>query len=200
MIEKNREYCCNHHNDSIDKENRLENTNQGFYVRTAGADELKQVGELLVNVYSGLDGFPKEAEQPQYYEMLRNVGDLIKTSNAEILVAVSAGGSIAGAVVYFNDMKNYGSGGSATQEKHTCGFRLLAVDQRRRGCGLGKLLSNACIEKGRKDPQIRQVIIHSTKAMKTAWGMYEKIGFERSQDLDFMQGELPVFGFRLKFE
>jgi hypothetical protein len=28
--------------------------------------------------------------------------------------------------------------------------------------------------------------------------MYEKIGFKRAEDLDFMQGELPVFGFRLK--
>jgi hypothetical protein len=27
--------------------------------------------------------------------------------------------------------------------------------------------------------------------------MYENLGFKRSEDLDFMQGELPVFGFRL---
>jgi len=33
--------------------------------------------------------------------------------------------------------------------------------------------------------------------MKIAWQMYEGIGFERSEDLDFMQGNLPVFGFRL---
>jgi hypothetical protein len=41
------------------------------------------------------------------------------------------------------------------------------------------------------------MIIHTTKAMQTAWKMYEDIGFKRSIDLDFMQGELPVFGFRL---
>jgi hypothetical protein len=34
--------------------------------------------------------------------------------------------------------------------------------------------------------------------MQTAWKMYEKMGFVRSLDLDFMQGQLPVFGFRLK--
>jgi hypothetical protein len=34
--------------------------------------------------------------------------------------------------------------------------------------------------------------------MKVAWRMYEALGFERSPDLDFLQGELPVFGFRLK--
>jgi hypothetical protein len=34
-------------------------------------------------------------------------------------------------------------------------------------------------------------------AMQIAWKMYENLGFKRSEDLDFMQGELPVFGFRL---
>jgi hypothetical protein len=33
--------------------------------------------------------------------------------------------------------------------------------------------------------------------MQTAWKMYEGIGFQRSADLDFIQGQLPVFGFRL---
>lgn len=41
------------------------------------------------------------------------------------------------------------------------------------------------------------MIIHSTMAMQTAWKMYEKLGFKRSVDLDFMQGDLPVYGFRL---
>ena len=45
-----------------------------------------------------------------------------------------------------------------------------------------------------------EVIIHTTKAMQTAWKMYEGFGFKRSEDLDFMQGELPVFGFRLQMQ
>jgi hypothetical protein len=32
--------------------------------------------------------------------------------------------------------------------------------------------------------------------MKIAWSMYETLGFERSEDLDFKQAELQVFGFR----
>ena len=54
----------------------------------------------------------------------------------------------------------------------------------------------ACIRLA-KEHQHRQMIIHTTKAMRVAWGMYERLGFRRSQDLDFMQGDLPVFGFRL---
>lgn len=42
------------------------------------------------------------------------------------------------------------------------------------------------------------MVIHTTKSMQLAWGMYERLGFKRALDLDFIQGELPVFGFRLK--
>lgn len=93
-------------------------------------------------------------------------------------------------------MKYYGSGGIATQVQNVSGFRLLAVDAMARGCGIGKLLTNECIRKA-VDNKHSQIIIHSTEAMQIAWKMYENIGFKRSEDLDFMQGELPVFGFRL---
>ena len=169
---------------------------QAYAVRNAMPVEFEEIGKLMVKVYSQLQGFPKESEQPDYYKMLANIGELTTKPGTELLAAVSPSGSIAGAVVYFSDMKYYGSGGTATSEKNACGFRLLAVDPLTRGHGIGKLLTNTCIQKA-KDKKIDQVIIHSTKAMQTAWKMYETLGFKRSGDLDFMQGELPVYGFRL---
>ncbi|MHC2992845.1 acetyltransferase [Pontibacter sp. HJ8] len=169
---------------------------QAYRVRSAKSNEYAAIGKMLVRVYSQLEGFPKETEQPAYYDMLYNIGDLTHTPGTELLVAVTATDNIAGAVVYFNDMQYYGSGGTATEEKNAAGFRLLAVDPFFRGQGIGKLLTNECIRKATKSG-LSQVIIHSTKAMQTAWKMYEKLGFKRSGDLDFMQGELHVFGFRL---
>ena len=150
----------------------------------------------MVRVYSRLEGFPKEAEQPAYYEMLLNIGELSHKPQTELLVAVSRDQKFLGAVVYFSNMEYYGSGGTATKEKNAAGFRLLAVDPSARGLGIGKLLTNECIRRARESG-LSQVIIHSTKAMQTAWKMYEAIGFKRSEDLDFMQQDLPVFGFRL---
>ena len=167
-----------------------------YTVRNATPAEFEQIGKLMVRVYSQLDGFPKESEQPNYYNMLANIGELTNKPEAELLVAVSPGDKIAGAVVYFGDMKHYGSGGTATKEENASGFRLLAVDPSARGNGIGKLLTNKCIKKA-KDKKVYQMIIHTTMAMQTAWKMYENLGFKRSEDLDFMQGELPVFGFRL---
>ncbi|HEU5291546.1 MAG TPA: GNAT family N-acetyltransferase [Cyclobacteriaceae bacterium] len=170
---------------------------QDYIVRNARPEEFLEIGKLMVEVYSQLEGFPKETEQPNYYKMLANVGELTHKPETELLVAVSPQGKIAGAVVYFGDMKFYGSGGTATLEKNAAGFRLLAVSPLARGQGIGKFLTEACIHKA-KDKKVTQMIIHTTKAMQTAWKMYENIGFKRSEDLDFKQGELPVFGFRLE--
>ncbi len=170
---------------------------QQYRIRNANPSEFQEIGNLMVKVYSQLEGFPKESEQPLYYKMLLNIGDFTNKIGTELLVAVSDDNKIFGAVVYFNDMQYYGSGGTATKEKNAAGFRLLAVDPKGRGLGIGKLLTQECINKAKVN-NLSEVIIHSTKAMQTAWKMYEKMGFTRSEDLDFLQGELPVFGFRLK--
>lgn len=70
------------------------------------------------------------------------------------------------------------------------------MDPAARGAGVGKALTGKCIELARNKGQ-SAVILHTTGAMQVAWGMYERLGFVRSADLDFMQGDLPVFGFRL---
>ena len=167
-----------------------------YHVRNARPDEFEEIGNLMVRVYSNLEGFPKPSDQPQYYSLLANVGKLIDKPQVELLAAIGNDDKIAGAVVYFGDMKYYGSGGSATREKDGAGFRLLAVSETVRGQGVGKLLTHECIRRTR-DKGISQVIIHTTKAMQSAWRMYERMGFKRAEDLDFVQGELPVFGFRL---
>jgi DNA-binding MarR family transcriptional regulator/ribosomal protein S18 acetylase RimI-like enzyme len=171
-------------------------TSRQYTVRNASPGEFKTIGALMIKAYANLEGFPNAAEQPGYYQMLANVGELTKKPKTELLVAVSSAGKIAGAVVFFGDMRYYGSGGSATTEHNACGFRLLAVAPSARGKGIGKLLTKACILKGERLKR-RQVIIHTTKAMQLAWKMYERLGFRRSEDLDFMQGTLAVYGFRL---
>ncbi|MGA2082881.1 MAG: GNAT family N-acetyltransferase [Holophaga sp.] len=168
----------------------------GIQVRDALPGEFQALGELLVRVYSALEGFPKPEEQPRYYDMLRNIGQMTQKPCTRLLVAV-AGGTLLGGVVYFSDMTQYGSGGTATRETGASGFRLLGVDPAARGKGAGRALMEACIAQAREDGNA-QVIIHSTKAMAVAWRMYEARGFQRSTDLDFMQEKLQVYGFRLK--
>lgn len=170
-----------------------------FEIRNAWPKEFEKIGMLLVEVYSQLQGFPTTLEQPEYYQMLQNVGSFTQKESVELIVAVSEENKVVGAVVYFSDLNDYGSGGAITQIKNASGFRLLAVDPKVRGKGIGKMLSKACIHRAKALDQ-RQLFIHSTESMKIAWGMYERLGFQRCPDIDFIQGALPVFGFKLELE
>ena len=69
-------------------------------VRCANPGEFPAIGQLMVAVYSRLDGFPDPTEQPEYYRMLASVGGLTKRPQTELLVAVSPEGDLFGAVVY----------------------------------------------------------------------------------------------------
>ena len=170
--------------------------NTSLEIREIQKHEYKVLGQLMVEVYSQLDGFPNPDDQPDYYEFLTNIGTLTEQESTEVLVALSAG-VIVGGVVYFSDMAMYGSGGAATKVQNASGIRLLGVDPQARGAGVGKALTHACIQKARSFGHV-EVVLHTTMAMQTAWGLYVKLGFERSPDLDFHQEELLVFGFRLK--
>lgn len=152
----------------------------------------------MVDVYSKLEGFPTPEEQPHYYEMLSNIGSLNEKSHTHVLVAITPEGNLVGGVVYFSDMSQYGSGGTARAEKNASGIRLLGVDPKYRRSGIGKALTQACVQMALKRGH-SQVILHTTEAMQVAWKLYQKLGFKRSKDLDFMQEKLPVFGFRLIF-
>ena len=87
--------------------------NTSLEIREIQKHEYKVLGQLMVEVYSQLDGFPNPDDQPDYYEFLTNIGTLTEQESTEVLVALSAG-VIVGGVVYFSDMAMYGSGGIAT--------------------------------------------------------------------------------------
>ncbi|MDT7830741.1 GNAT family N-acetyltransferase [Flavobacteriaceae bacterium S356] len=168
-----------------------------YEFREANSTEFESLGALMVKVYSQLEGFPSEEEQPDYYQRLREVGVFTSYPKAKLFVAVSEKGVVDGGVVYFGDMRFYGAGGEATINQNAAAFRLLAVNPEIRGKGLGKGLIDSCLEQAKKDGH-RSMVIHSTKTMMVAWKMYERMGFRRFTEIDFVQEDLEVYGFRLK--
>ncbi len=169
---------------------------ESFLIREAREEEFEETGKLLAEVYSRLKGFPQPADFPEYYELLRHIGRLTAKPKTSLLIAVNTQGEVLGAVVYFGDMSYYGSKGIATQESNAAGIRFLAVTPKASRAGIGKALTLACIESAKKSG-LGQVILHTTHLMVTAWQLYEKMGFRRSDELDFDQGDLKVHGFRL---
>lgn len=178
------------------KSDQAQAAHTAFEIRDIRDSELAAFGEVLVEVYSALDGFPHPAEQPAYYQLLRDVGRLLERPGVQIFVAEDRQATLLGGVVFFADMAQYGSGGTATSETDAAGIRLLGVRPQARGLGVGKALTLACLERARALGRDK-VVLHTTGAMQLAWAMYERLGFQRAPDLDFQQEALPVFGFRL---
>jgi GNAT superfamily N-acetyltransferase len=167
-----------------------------FHVRLARPEELAALGALVAEAYAALPGMPGPEEQPGYYATVRDAAARVRNPAIRVLAAVSPGGELLGSADFIENMAHYGSGGTASSRVNAAGIRLLAVAPAARGQGIGKALTRHCIEQahglGRSS-----VILHTTRAMETAWRMYEQLGFHRSPDLDFRQGNLEVFGFEL---
>lgn len=169
-------------------------TSISFNIRQALPGEYESLGRLSVQVYEALPGMPDSREQPDYYSMLLDVKSRAERPTVEILVAVSQAGNLMGGVTFIGDMKYYDSGGSANSVLNSSGIRLLAVDQSVRNLGVGRALTVACMQRA-KALGSDKVILHTTRAMTIAWKLYEKMGYQRFPELDFLQGELEVYGF-----
>jgi len=165
-------------------------------IRVAQPSELPDVGNLMITVYSQLEGFPSRQEQPSYYEQFNNLPSLTKAGDTQVIVAIT-NGIIVGAIIFYPDVKHYGAGGEATTSlANTAAIRLLAVSVGAKGKGIGRMLTEHCIAKAQA-AKCSQLILHTTEFMPTALSLYEKFGFERFPDIDFMQENLEVFGFQL---
>jgi len=167
-----------------------------FSIREANPDDFSLLGELTVEVYASLPGMPSVSEQPDYYGVLRDVARRAQAPATRVFTAVNDSGELLGTINFFADMRQYGSDEVTRSISNAAGIRYLAVKPERRGSGIGRSLTAYCIglahELGKS-----MVVLHTTKAMPTAWAMYERMGFQRCAEIDFRQGSLEVFGFRL---
>lgn len=172
------------------------NTDRGYTVRQARPEEYARLGVLTVDAYASLPGMPKPLDQPDYYDRLLDVAKRAENPAITIFAAVGDSGELLGSVDFIADATQYGSGGTAGEVPDAAGIRLLAVRPESRGSGVGKALARFCIDRA-LDLGRSTVILHTTRAMETAWAMYERLGFQRFPEIDFQQGSLDVFGFRL---
>jgi len=165
-------------------------------IRQARHDDYAPLGKLLVAAYAGLPGMPSPGEWPEYYAMLADVAGRAAKPALTVFVAANEHGRPLGSIDFIDDMAQYGSAGTAAMVTNAAGIRLLAVDDAFRGKGVGKALTLFCIDRARVLGKAR-LVLHTTRAMQTAWTMYENLGFVRFPEIDFTPGKLDVFGFQL---
>jgi ribosomal protein S18 acetylase RimI-like enzyme len=154
------------------------NTSQTtFRIRPARPEEYTPLGRLTVAAYRSL---PTEMpHQAVYDERLRDVATRATTSC--VLVAVGLDGELLGGVTYVSGPDDPYSEGLVEGE---AGMRMLAVDPGRHGRGVGRALTQACLERARSDGR-RRMVLHTGDWMASAKHLYESLGFGREPAIDF---------------
>ena len=166
-------------------------------VRLAKDSDLEPARSVLATAYAEYEtSFPAENWRPYLNDILDLEG---RASASELLVA-ERDGEVVACVSYFppGAKMSYPSDSfSEPWPTEWAAFRLLGVDLAARGSGVGRILTETCIERARAGGA-PAVGLHTTAPMFVARAMYERMGFERAPTYDFRPGpEILVEAYRL---
>ena len=156
-----------------------------FEIRSIRPKEYATLGELIVAAYHAVSG--EMPHQDQYDVQLRDVARRAATSC--VVVAVDPAGEVLGGVTYVSSPDDPYSEELRDGE---AGMRMLAVDLAHQGHGVGRALTQWCLDRARAEGR-RRLVLHTTALMATAVKMYERMGFRRVPEQDWV----PVPGVHL---
>lgn len=149
-------------------------------IRDARPEEFDEIANLTLEAHREYD----EVLAPEEWEKMQTGIAKVKGWHGECEVIVAeADGSLAGSVAYFAP--------GTSRVKHFpqdwASIRLLAVHPAHRGQRIGRLLTQECIRRARRDGTER-IGLHTGKSMRAARKLYESMGFEAYRELP------PMFG------
>jgi ribosomal protein S18 acetylase RimI-like enzyme len=147
-----------------------------FLIRPIRSEECRALGEVLVAAFRSL---AQPMPDPEGYERdLRDVWRRAQTTCQ--LVAVAAAGEVVGGGSYDD-----GPGSPYSQDlgESESGMRMLGVDARHQGEGIGRALAVACLEQARAQGRTR-LRLYTATWMPAAQHLYEALGFYRVPERD----------------
>jgi GNAT superfamily N-acetyltransferase len=148
-------------------------------IRPVRESEHHALGDLIVAAYRAIPDVPSEATDG-YEEELRDVAGRVNVG-AEVVVAVTDDGMLAGGITYVPDHRNELA---EFEDPDAAGIRMLAVDPGLQRSGAGTALTAWCVDRAIAAGR-RRIILHTIKWMTTAHRIYERAGFERTTALDW---------------
>jgi ribosomal protein S18 acetylase RimI-like enzyme len=142
-------------------------------VEPARPEDYDRIAELTVGVYVG-DGLVTDA----YTAELVDVPG--RASRSELLVVRDAEARIVGSVA----LVLTGDFGQVTISDEESAFRMLAVESRVRGQGIGERLVTTCLDRARAAGK-RRMVLSTAPRMTAAHRLYERMGFRRLPERDW---------------
>lgn len=159
----------------------------GVSIRPAQPSEIEGARAVLRAAYSQYEAmFPPENWSTYLADILEIEG---RSAVSELLIA-ERNGALVGCVSYYppGAQMSYPSDDFSLHWPHEwAAIRLLAVDPTARRVGIGRALTQVCIERS-VAKCVPAIGLHTTKEMAVAQSMYERMGFERAPEYDFRPG------------
>jgi ribosomal protein S18 acetylase RimI-like enzyme len=147
-------------------------------IRDFTADDAAAVNAVALAAFEQYRG--EYEDWPAFSAFVGSMADLAE--GGELIVALSDG-RIAGAVAYFGPRATK----PALFDPAWPVIRMLVVDPAARGRGLGRMLTEECIRRARRDGA-DGIALHTSQIMQVALAMYLRLGFVPLRD------SAPIFG------
>jgi len=150
---------------------------------------VERLGEIVVAAYEAVGALEGDDE---YVPELRDVARRVR--EAVVLAALDeVGGAPLGCVTYVPGPDNAWAEHLRDGE---ASIRMLAVDPAAQGRGVGTALVEACLARARADGR-RAVFLHSLPVMTGAQRIYDRLGFRRVPERDWVFPDFVLMGFVL---
>jgi len=146
-----------------------------MHIRPARLDEVAAVGDLTVAAYQEW----LEGERDPYADHLRNAEARLR--EAELLVAADEDDrTLLGTVTICTEGSAWREIGLADEGE----FRMLAVSPESRGRGIGRALTEFCLDRFR-EVGASAIVLSTLPEMVAAHRIYEQLGFVRTPERDW---------------
>jgi GNAT superfamily N-acetyltransferase len=165
-------------------------------IRDARADDQDAIRDVTIAAYQEYAAVMQAHWENYRHSILATLEDV---KPAEQIVA-EQGGTLVGTVLLFpaGTVLTTPDGASVTLTWPE--IRLLAVAPATRGHGIGATLVRECLRRGRQ-AGCAAVTLHTTDMMQVAMSMYERMGFVRAPELDFVPAPgITIKGYRYRFD
>ena len=149
-----------------------------MHIRPFKSEDSNQLNQVAVEAFSQF-----EQHYSDWQSLITAVGKMANLAETARLFVAEDNGNIVGGVALVppNDNPN------SHFDKTWAAIRMLVVSPDCRGKGIGRALTEACIEHA-KQSQVKTIGLHTSPIMQIALAMYQRMGFEKFKGID------PIFG------
>jgi GNAT superfamily N-acetyltransferase len=159
-------------------------------IRDARPEEIDEVARLLKISY---EQYQPDMPPSRWQKYLKDILDIRSRLPESQLIVAELNGKLAGTVTLYPDAR----AAEIIWPEKWAGVRLLGVDPRFRGRGVGQQLMDECLRRARINGNTA-LGLHTTEMMETAKKMYERMGFVRVPGYDFHPApDMAVMAYKL---